>query len=110
MVLTILNPPFVALKPGFVQIPAILSLLSEPWIVKPSRTMLSASMATGLEPLITDSAPRLVLASTPACAPRRVRVLSTTTFSLYVPAATVIVSPLEARAIAPLIVVESQPL
>ena len=54
-----------------------------------------------------DSAPPRVRASTPLCAPSRVRVLLTAACSLYVPAATLMVSLATAFPMAPLIVLHA---
>src|SRR5206468_6344992 len=70
----------------------------EPWIVKPSSVTLSAKICTGpqLWSMIDSLAATngRVLASTPNCAPLRVRLfLLIWTCSAYRPAQTLIVSP-----------------
>ena len=68
--------------------------LTGPFSVNPSTVTLFAEIVTSgpSPPLMTDSLPRAVRASWPACAPRRVSVRAMVTFSVYDPGATLIVA------------------
>src|SRR2546426_394741 len=114
MLLRIRWPPSVPEKPGLVQMPDRKhgSGKVEPWTVNPSSTTLSAMICTGPQgSSMIDSlagANARVLASTPNCAPWRVRLfLLIWTCSRYRPGQTLIVSPGMAAATAALIVTKA---
>src|SRR5262245_21225664 len=95
----------VPLIPGSRKIPyPVKAMFVLSWIVNPSMTTLLAATLVPCESATIDSAPREPRASTPACAPSRLRVLlmvrGPPAASGYVPAATLMVSPAVAWLIA----------